>query len=221
MNPPGKGFADQTLQAPVPTVWIEFTPMQALYRHRQQQNTLTIQVNEGLIVADGHLMNQLGQQIIHGKSAKRTQTIRQFSNSEEFREVLLSMDVFLGERPEKAQGRIYNLEHLFDQLNQSYFEGKLSKPTLAWSQSFTHRKFGHYCRSRDQIMLSQTLDDINVSKSVVAFVMYHEMLHIKHGTEWKNGKLWVHTPAFRREERQFTHYEEAEQELQNISTNMA
>jgi hypothetical protein len=53
---------------------------------------------------------------------------------------------------------------------------------------------------------------------VAEFVMYHELLHKRHGETWVNGRLWVHTSAFRRDEQQFKEYNLAQACLHKLST---
>ncbi|MGH9915287.1 MAG: M48 family peptidase, partial [Pyrinomonadaceae bacterium] len=42
-----------------------------------------------------------------------------------------------------AQGNVYDLEKMFTRLNQKYFDAKLEKPILTWSQRRTRRILGH------------------------------------------------------------------------------
>lgn len=108
-----------------------------------------------------------------------------------------------------ARGKHYDLEKLFHQLNQQYFAGRLPRPALTWSQRRTRRTFGHYDAAHQTIVISRTLDDARVPELVVAYVLYHEMLHIKHGVTHVNGRRCVHTPAFQEDERRFAGYDEA------------
>ena len=50
----------------------------------------------------------------------------------------------------------------------------------------------------------------------VSFVLYHEMLHIKHGLHNINGKAFSHTPEFRVDELKFEGIEEALRIHQNL-----
>jgi hypothetical protein len=109
-----------------------------------------------------------------------------------------------------AQGDFYNLDEIFDYLNRTYFREKLLKPILSWSARKTYRVLGHHDSTHETIIVSKSLDDKKVPKYVVEFVVFHEMLHIFHPTEHRNGRRYNHTPQFRRNERKFAHYEEAE-----------
>ena len=89
----------------------------------------------------------------------------------------------------------------------------MPRPVLKWNQSPTVRKMGHNQPGRDTVMVSRTLDHARVPEFVVDFIMYHELLHKKHGATMINGRRFVHTPDFRRDEQQFQQYAEAEKFL--------
>ena len=65
-------------------------------------------------------------------------------------------------------------------------------------------------------MLSISLDDPRVPSSLVDFVMYHELLHKKHGAVLVNGRRLVHSPQFRAEERRFPDYSEVVGSLSDL-----
>ena len=52
---------------------------------------------------------------------------------------------------------------------------------------------------------------------VVDFIVYNELLHKKHGVDWRNGQARAHTPAFRQEERRFAQHAEAEAVLKALA----
>jgi hypothetical protein len=109
-----------------------------------------------------------------------------------------------------AAGTVYDLNEIFDRLNQKYFSGNLPKPTLTWSVGKTYRILGHHDSTHDTVVISRSLDSADVPAYVVDYVVYHEMLHIHHPTVQHNGRRYNHTPAFRRDERKFPYFEEAE-----------
>jgi hypothetical protein len=213
-----KGFGRaKTQTASVKPMSLELTNMAALYRFRSTPKTIQVELSEGFIAADDQVWNALAHIIHNGKSPETTQIIQQFSSSEEFSEILLAMDLIVGDIADTVQGHAYNLETIFHTVHQHYFDKTLPKPQLAWSKSFTHRKYGHYEPARDRIVLSRTLDDLKVPSYVAEFVMYHELLHKRHGEVWVNGRLRVHTPEFRQDERQFKQYDLAKAVLQTLS----
>ena len=109
-----------------------------------------------------------------------------------------------------AQGDFYDLDEIFDALNRTYFRNSLPKPVLSWSARKTYRILGHHDSTHETVIVSRSLDDKKVPRFVVEYVVFHEMLHIFHPTEHRNGRRFNHTPAFRRNERKFQYFEEAE-----------
>lgn len=109
-----------------------------------------------------------------------------------------------------AKGEVYNLEKIFDSLNVGYFGGSITKPTLTWSVRKTYRILGHHDSTHRTIVVSKSLDALTVPKFVVEYIVFHEMLHIYHPAKVINGRRYHHTPSFRRNERRFRYFEEAE-----------
>lgn len=116
-----------------------------------------------------------------------------------------------------AVGRTYNLDRIFAQLNRRYFDNDLYKPNLSWSMRRTKRILGHHDAIHDAIIISRSLDLASVPDYVVEYVMYHEMLHVKHKPRIVNGRRLFHTPAFRAEEKRFAYYDEAIKWLEHSS----
>jgi len=115
-----------------------------------------------------------------------------------------------GGAAEHAKGAVHDLDRIFTEVNRAYFKGALSRPRLTWNKTFTQRKVGHYDPLTDTVMISASLDHPDAPVFVVAFVLYHELLHKVHGADWRNGRARVHTPEFRRDERRFQGYQQAE-----------
>ena len=111
--------------------------------------------------------------------------------------------------PANPSGKIYDLRRLFARLNQRYFNNALPLPSLGWSLRPTKRLLGHHDYAHQAIVISRTLDDADVPLCVIEFLLYHEMLHLKHPPHAVNGRQHYHTTAFRAEEQRFTLYDEA------------
>lgn len=109
-----------------------------------------------------------------------------------------------------AAGTYYDLNEIFDDLNTKYFSGNLPKPTLTWSANRTYRMLGHHDATHETVVISRSLDAQDTPRYVIEYIMFHEMLHILHPTIHQNGRRYNHTPAFRRDERRFPQYVEAE-----------
>jgi len=109
-----------------------------------------------------------------------------------------------------SKGEAYDLDAIFDKVNKQYFRGRIRKPQLTWSARKTYRILGHHDAQMDHIAISRSLDSREVPRFVVEYVLFHEMLHIKHPTQHVNGRRYNHTPAFKRDEERFAHYDAAE-----------
>jgi predicted metal-dependent hydrolase len=68
---------------------------------------------------------------------------------------------------------------------------------------------GRYDFEQDVIFISRSLDSPSVPEYVVRYILFHEMLHVKHGTRFENDREVVHPPEFRREERRYEYYDAA------------
>lgn len=136
-------------------------------------------------------------------------------------EVLRASDLARRKRGRKmvssAQGRVYDLGRMFRRLNQRFFDGRVEQPTLTWSQRRTRTILGHHDGAHDTIVISKTLDSEDVPEWFVEYILYHEMLHIKHPARLINGRRYYHTKAFRTEEQRFPRYHEAQQWLDHVA----
>ncbi len=116
-----------------------------------------------------------------------------------------------------SRGRVYDLEKIFSRLNRLYFDKSLEKPVLTWSQRRTRRILGHHDPVHKTIVISKTLDGRDVPEWFVEYIVYHEMLHIKHPARLINGRRYYHTNAFRNEEQRFPYYDQAQQWLDRVA----
>jgi hypothetical protein len=124
------------------------------------------------------------------------------------------------ERGRKAysepRGAVYDLTYLFAALNEQYFHGLMAAPALGWSLRASRTILGHYDPSHHVIVLSRSLDSADAPESAVRFVMFHEMLHLRYPTENRGARRCVHTPEFKRAEREFANYAEAKEALKKF-----
>ena len=117
-----------------------------------------------------------------------------------------------------SKGEVYDLDEIFAALNERYFGGWIRKPVLTWSAQKTYRILGHHDATHDTVAISKSLDSMKVPPFVVEYVVFHEMLHIAHPAKNINGRRYHHTPEFKKDERRFEHYHEAENWIeQNVS----
>ena len=109
-----------------------------------------------------------------------------------------------------SKGEFWDLDEIFDNLNFWYFGGRLAKPVLTWSARKTYRILAHHDSTHETIVVSRSLDSHDVPRYVIEYIVFHEMLHIHHPTVHHNGRRYNHTPAFRRDEQRFPHFQTAE-----------
>jgi hypothetical protein len=121
-----------------------------------------------------------------------------------------------GVRLTEAKGRHFDLESIFLHLNLKYFGGSLAKPQISWSAKRSRHILGRYDVSRHTVFISRVFDTPKVPCYVVEYVMFHEMLHIKHRTRVKDCRMIVHTPEFKQDERSFPQYSDAKVWLKGL-----
>jgi len=90
-----------------------------------------------------------------------------------------------------AVGQQFDLNGMFDELNARFFAGVLEKPHLGWSMRGWRRQFGSFDPGPNQILLNRRMDRPEVPQYVVEYVLYHEMLHVKHPTRKSGCKSGV------------------------------
>ena len=115
-----------------------------------------------------------------------------------------------------ANGQIYDLEKIFAKLNRRYFDGEIEKPVLTWSQRRARSILGHHDAAHETITISKILDSREVPEWFVEYILFHEMLHIKHPARIVNGRRYYHTNAFRAEEQSFPRYQHAQEWLDHV-----
>jgi predicted metal-dependent hydrolase len=109
-----------------------------------------------------------------------------------------------------------DLDVCFDRLNGMYFGGRLNKPRITWSERRSRRTLGRYDATRHCIYISRVFDTPRVPGFVVDYVMFHEMLHVKHQSCIRGCRILVHTPEFRADEKSFSEYQIARHWLKTI-----
>ncbi len=196
---------------------LELYPTSYLYRTQQKAGLIRIMLNEGFLGAPQEVLEALMRVAAgHGSSATKKR-IRQYASSEDFAEIVQTVEFIDSEPIHTTQGRTYDLAVIFENVNAAYFEARLERPRLTWNRTLSRRKFGHYQAASDTVMISITLDDPAVPGWVIDFVMYHELLHKALGTEVKKGRRYVHTRDFREHEKKFQRFEEAQGFLDQLA----
>ena len=115
-----------------------------------------------------------------------------------------------------AKGSHYDLDEVFESLNTRFFHGLMGRPQLTWSEHSARRLLGHYDAAHNTIMISRVFDRKNTPRYAIEYLMYHEMLHLKHPVRSKNGRRCVHPREFQADEKLFPELEEAKAYLKTL-----
>ncbi len=115
-----------------------------------------------------------------------------------------------------AQGHRWDLEEIFESLNGRFFHGLLGRPTLTWSAHHARRMLGHYDAAHNTIVVSRVFDRPDTPRCAVEYLLYHEMLHLKHPVRVRAGRRCVHSREFQAEERLFPELEAAKAYLKRL-----
>jgi predicted metal-dependent hydrolase len=75
---------------------------------------------------------------------------------------------------------------------------------------------GHFDPSHNTIVISRVFDHAEVPRYVVEYIVYHEMLHLKHPVKLRGSRRCVHGAEFQAEEKQFPHLEDAKRFLKRL-----
>jgi len=129
----------------------------------------------------------------------------------------LSADVYSStvdtSRLEKqTKGVCYDLREVFDSINSTYFHNSV-EASLRWGSpcsltSYQTVKMAKNGKQVNLITIAGVYNHPDVPKFALDAVMYHEMLHIVVPPYKKNGRRVIHSPEFKRMERQFPFFEQ-------------
>ncbi len=115
-----------------------------------------------------------------------------------------------------AKGRYYDLDEVFETLNLRFFHGLMGRPVLTWSAHHARRMLGHYDAAHNTIMVSRVFDRADTPRCAIEYLLYHEMLHLKHPVKIRGGRRCVHPKAFQEDERLFPELDAAKAYLKRL-----
>lgn len=115
-----------------------------------------------------------------------------------------------------SQGNVYNLQQIYNDLNEEYFDNQLNlyitwfgKPNRRCRSRVT---FGLYHDPLRLIKVNRLLDSPSFPHYLVAYVIYHEMVHHVCPPYFDaNGQHHIHTKEFKEKEALFRHFELAQE----------
>jgi predicted metal-dependent hydrolase len=119
-------------------------------------------------------------------------------------------------RLHSPKGHVYDLDAVFEDLNRRFFRGLMGRPRMSWSPTKTRRILGHYDPAHNAIVISRVFDSFFVPRYAVEYIVYHEMLHLKHPVRLRGSRRCVHSAEFHVEEKLFPQWEQAEAFLKRL-----
>jgi hypothetical protein len=208
----------------VPEITIEFFPFAGLnHTARLRENRLRIRVSDIFTDAPPAVYHSLALILLSKLYRKRIDN----AHHQAYRTFILEDHMQARARAARSgrcrqtrvrgsQGRFVDLETLFDRLNAQYFAGAIPRPRLSWSAKKSRYILGRFDATHNTIFISRIFDSPDIPSYVREYVLYHEMLHVKHQSQTRNSRLIVHTTEFRAEEKQFLQYPEAKLWLKQL-----
>ena len=115
-----------------------------------------------------------------------------------------------------AKGSFYDLDAIFESLNQRFFGGMQARPKMSWSQNRARNLLGHYDPAHNAIIVSRIFDHPKVPRYAVEYIVYHEMLHLRHPVKLNGSRRCVHSAEFHAEERLFPELEQAQRFIRRM-----
>ena len=206
-------------------------PIQVRFRRFTSLNT-TIRLREGQIfVSLSDLLEGAPEAVLHSiahillaklyrKAIERTHQLRykRFASSAAVtRQTELIRTARGSKRYFGPEGRYYHLEEVFDALNLRFFGGLLGRPDLTWSEHHARRLLGHYDAAHNTIVVSRVFDRPSSPRYAIEYLLYHEMLHLKHPVRMRGLRRCVHSREFKAEEARFPQLAEALAFIKRIS----
>ena len=203
-------------RAPMPPVVVRFrrfTSLNTTIRLRESRILVSLSdllegAPESVIRAIAHIL--LAK--LYKKPIDPTQNVRykRFASSAAvIRQTELIRNTRGSKRWSGPEGRYYNLEEVFDALNFRFFSGLLGRPELTWSEHHAKRSLGHYDAAHNTIVVSRVFDRPSSPRYAIEYLLYHEMLHLKHPVRMRGLRRCVHSQEFKAEEARFPRLAEA------------
>ena len=180
-----------------------------LFRLKQKNRIILLEINESFISAPREIKELLCSAALGGRRSRKNHLLKEFTKNQEYRKISLAMQSDKNINQLSQQGRFYDLEEIFENLNQKYFNGVMERPRLTWSPRRSRRRLGYYHPESDAITISRSLDDTAAQPLLIEYILYHEMLHKALGIRESNGRRYAHTREFKNAEKRFKGYSQA------------
>ena len=144
-----------------------------------------------------------------------TPRVRDYLRSDEF--VHLNQEKYLRRSRNltfSSFGDVYDLDVLLSSLRRKGLVENGQDTFLSWTDKPNRFRMGYCSVLMKVVAISSALDRKEVPDYVAEYVLYHEMLHLKMGTDSMRS---YHDADFKREERRYPRWREAENWLKKVA----
>ncbi|MFT4311590.1 MAG: hypothetical protein ACMXX7_03110 [Candidatus Woesearchaeota archaeon] len=87
----------------------------------------------------------------------------------------------------------------FNRVNEDYFDGFMERPNLVWGDK-AYTKLGHFEHQTNTVLVSSIFKK---NLHLLDFIVFHELLHKKHGLKKSGSRYIHHSKEFRLDEKRF------------------
>jgi len=219
----GRVFRELRPRTPPPGFLIEYRPFANVNSFiRRQDSGIQVRMSDLLEGAPAPvqealafiLLSKLYRKTIPEKYNRR---YRLFLNRADVRRKMLLLRQLRGrKRVSTARGDCYELEEIFEDLNRRFFDGLLARPELSWSPTASRTMLGHFDPAHNAIIISRVFDRPEIPRFLVEYIVFHEMLHLRHPVEHRHSRRCVHTRDFKEAEKGFPRLDEAQRLLKTL-----
>jgi len=218
-----QAYVELRPHTPVPEFKILFFPFAHLNNTiRLRQGRILVRISDLLEAAPDSVLHAIFHILIaklyrKPVDAQHLARFRRFSGS---REIAAKTDLIRQMRGRKRlhgpKGLHHDLEQIFDNLNTRFFHGLMARPQMTWSGNHSRYRLGHYDPAHNTIVVSRVFDRPEVPRYAIEYLVYHEMLHLRHPIKLRGSRRCVHPASFQEEEKLFPHLNEARKYLKQL-----
>ena len=210
-------------RAPVPEMSVEFYSFANINNTiRLREGKLLVRLSDLLEGAPEPVLRAIAHILLakmYRKPIERehsTRYRRHISGHDLSRKAHLMQQIRGRKRIDSAKGATYDLESIFEDLNTRFFHGLLARPQMTWSREHARQRLGHFDPAHNAIVVSRVFDHPRVPQYVTEYIVYHEMLHLKHPVKLRGSRRCVHSAEFQADEKLFPRLQEAQKFLRHL-----
>jgi hypothetical protein len=218
-----KTYRELRPRAPMPEFRVEFYPFASVNNTiRLRDSMVHVRISDLLKGAPDSVLEAITHVLLakvyrQPIEATHAACFRRYVASKEIRAKTHLVRQMRGRKHiQSPRGFVYDLEGIFDKLNVRFFHGLLARPQMTWSQLRSRHSLAHYDPAHNTIVVSRIFDHLRVPRYALEYIVYHEMLHLKHPVKLRGSRRCVHGPEFQAEEKLFPELEKAKAFLKSM-----